>query len=429
MSGTNVLLVGANFINKGAEAMAKTVRQELAKAAPDLRCAIVVTADQAEAARASGFVPLFDPPPSAAERLWRRGSSALRKRLTGEGLPFADVTPLRALGRELPSLALGIDLSGYAYHDGRGWRQPLETLKAIGFCRERGAPYRVMPQAWGPFSDARTAANTRRMLEEAASFHARDRVSAGYLEGLLGRPEGSLPVVPDIAFGLETPPPSLGEALLGGAFARSADRPLVAISPNMRVYEKTPGREADNAYLRALVELCRHLAERHRAQFVLVPNEIHVREGFPDDRGLCRLLHDALGQAGLPAEDRALVDGYHTAEAIKSVIGLADVLVASRFHSLIFGLSQGVPSMAISWSHKYRELLALFGLEDWVVEDRDIDAALLCRRADALLEERAAWRERIEAGLVDIRGRIAEPLSALRTAVGGGPSAEGQARP
>jgi polysaccharide pyruvyl transferase WcaK-like protein len=403
MSGTNVLLVGANFINKGAEAMAKTVRQELAKAAPDLRCAIVVTADQAEAARASGFVPLFDPPPSAAERLWRRGSSALRKRLTGEGLPFADVTPLRALGRELPSLALGIDLSG--------------------------APYRVMPQAWGPFSDARTAANTRRMLEEAAAFHARDRVSAGYLESLLGRPQGSLPVVPDIAFGLETPPPSLGEALLGGAFARSADRPLVAISPNMRVYEKTPGREADNAYLRALVELCRHLAERHRAQFVLVPNEIHVREGFPDDRGLCRLLHAALGQAGLPAEDRALVDGYHTAEAIKSVIGLADVLVASRFHSLIFGLSQGVPSMAISWSHKYRELLALFGLEDWVVEDRDIDAALLCRRADALLEERAAWRERIEAGLVDIRGRIAEPLSALRTAVGGGPSAEGQARP
>ena len=52
MSGTNVLLVGANFINKGAEAMAKTVRQELAKAVPDLRCAIVVTADQAEAARA-----------------------------------------------------------------------------------------------------------------------------------------------------------------------------------------------------------------------------------------------------------------------------------------------------------------------------------------------------------------------------------------
>ena len=53
---------------------------------------------------------------------------------------------------------------------------------------------------------------------------------------------------------------------------------------------------------------------------------------------------------------------------VKNVISIFDLLIGSRYHSLVFGLTCGVPSIALSWSHKYKELFQLFDLEEFVVE-------------------------------------------------------------
>jgi polysaccharide pyruvyl transferase WcaK-like protein len=47
--------------------------------------------------------------------------------------------------------------------------------------------------------------------------------------------------------------------------------------------------------------------------------------------------------------------------------------ISSRFHSLIAGLSQQVPILAIGWSHKYRELLQLFDLEEYCLDYRKLN--------------------------------------------------------
>ena len=40
-------------------------------------------------------------------------------------------------------------------------------------------------------------------------------------------------------------------------------------------------------------------------------------------------------------------------------------MVTGRFHGLVNGLSTGVPSFAVSWSHKYGEMLGDFGCPDF----------------------------------------------------------------
>ena len=57
---------------------------------------------------------------------------------------------------------------------------------------------------------------------------------------------------------------------------------------------------------------------------------------------------------------------YLSAEAVWSLTGCFDLLLASRFHALVFGFSQGVPAAALGWSHKYEELFSLFGWKDEV---------------------------------------------------------------
>jgi colanic acid/amylovoran biosynthesis protein len=81
-----------------------------------------------------------------------------------------------------------------------------------------------------------------------------------------------------------------------------------------------------------------------------------------------------------------------SAESTKALIGRFEFLIGSRFHSLVFGLSQGIPALAISWSHKYRELFAQFEMEDYVQECQEIDADELVIKFEKVWSERHKLR-------------------------------------
>ena len=56
------------------------------------------------------------------------------------------------------------------------------------------------------------------------------------------------------------------------------------------------------------------------------------------------------------------IDEDLSAGELRHLIGLGEVLVTSRFHAMISGLSTCTPTVVVGWSHKYREVLDDFGL-------------------------------------------------------------------
>jgi len=78
-------------------------------------------------------------------------------------------------------------------------------------------------------------------------------------------------------------------------------------------------------------------------------------------------------------------DNY-SADTIKSVISHLDLLVGSRFHSIVFALAAHVPAVVLGWAHKYVELMRLTGLERFVLEHDQLDPV----RMQDLLKE--AWK-------------------------------------
>ena len=133
------------------------------------------------------------------------------------------------------------------------------------FCRKLG----------GHFGDPILKGHVAAMCRDAAVVYSRDDSSTGHLQPLLAEGSVKLKQAPDIVFLLPDPPVEYVEEVRSRCGIR-AGRPVVVISPNMRVFEKAAKSSGGNPYARLLVSLVRHVIAAHDA-FVL----IHPNESFP----------------------------------------------------------------------------------------------------------------------------------------------------
>jgi colanic acid/amylovoran biosynthesis protein len=169
------------------------------------------------------------------------------------------------------------------------------------------------------------------------------------------------------------------------------------------MYERAAGVGTENAYIIKLVELCR-FARGLDAAVVLLPHDIQPNDlGCYDDRLSCSLVVQGANDPQVKAMTRRL-----PAEGIKSLIANCDLVVGSRFHALVAALSQGIPAMALGWSHKYLELLRPFGLEKYVVGIEALDTENLQALLAELWNDRAAAARGLAAPLATIHRDVDE---------------------
>lgn len=403
-----ILIRGAGFENKGAEAMLRVVQRELGKRIPGASFHATVLPQEAPFAYRSGIVPLFYAPSQRMQML--------------RTIPFAPKIPEFLLSNKNPHFAKAVkthtraayeinaigavdavlDVSGFSYSDSWGVGGFKYACTWLDYCQDEKKPYIFLPQAWGPFEKVDVSQWAKKLYSAGPMIVSRDDESSKYLAKLQGIPVSEVRQAPDIAFRFLGDPATVGRSILAG-LGLGVDRPVIGIVPNMRVYERSPGTGAGNHYVKLLADLVDYCITRFGADVLLMPNEIKVPgTGGPDDRFLCSIVASQIQKT----EHCRAVRDYFTAEAVKSVLGQLDLLVASRFHSLVFALGQGVPSVALGWSHKYQELLKPFGLEKFVVDHDKLDNAAVI----ALVEE--AWQTKDEK-----RANIRQLVPHLQTQV------------
>lgn len=360
-SNPRVMIVGGNFVGKGAEAMMLTVRNAVADRFPNASCCVPAYSDKAatEYMQSDLWPVMQRTEPRGIRRLerWLSLARLLPKRqLQPSGIRLKPVVNIYRCSDSV------VDVSGFTGSDEFGPVPAQQRFEAYELAAAVGNKIVLMPQSWGPLENAAVRRYVGRLVGLSDLVFAREVESLQYLRDLPQYDENKVALAPDIAFAFRAAPRAEAVELLAELGHGHGSRPLIGISPNMRIVERTPGNGPANDYYRSLLEVARELLASTDATLVLIPHE--DTPGRANDPELCMMM-----AADLQAGGRViLAPRRDTAARVKALIGCLDLLVASRYHSLVAAMSMRVPVAVIGWSHKYDELMQAAGLHSWVVD-------------------------------------------------------------
>jgi colanic acid/amylovoran biosynthesis protein len=261
-----------------------------------------------------------------------------------------------------------VDAAGFAYSDQWGVQPALELARATRRWRRRGTKVILMPQAFGPFENRDIRSAMRSAVENADLVMPRDATSYRHLTEVTGERD-YIRQYPDFTNLLEGVVPNDYDS---GKFG-------VALVPNYRMIDKTRD-VSENSYVAFMKTCVRRLQELDARPFML------IHEGEDDERLAQEISSDAIP---VVKEEDPL--------RLKGILGASRAVVASRFHALVSALSQGVPTVATGWSHKYTELFSDYGFPAGILSVND-DARRINEMLDSIVEASAA--KQISAQLI-----------------------------
>ncbi len=377
-------VLGSNFSNRGAQAMALTVMDSIRGGCGEAAITLLVADYPSEAEKWHDFkvdLAQWD----TSTKMFILCPRVLRK-------AFSRFLPRRVDHIDEALLGTGelLDISGFSLSSKFDWQKSLQYVMNLMVARRLRARVTLLPQSFGPWDYPRPArlflsGLMSLYLKYPVNIFPREEESRRYLE----RYVRGLRVVPDIV--LTSRPPDIDVLLRDGACLELAALPddSVGIVPSRKVYERMRGEDFFSLYDEALSSI----KENGFATCLTWYAE--------EDREICRLLLERYEGTGIIDD---YFDGLNSIQA-EDLIRQCRFILSSRYHSIIHAYRNSVPAIVVGWADKYPSLLRLFGQEEYLLEPengiRRGDVKILIER---LAKDSYGESGRITAALEGVRG-------------------------
>ncbi len=238
-----------------------------------------------------------------------------------------------------------LDASGFSYSEQWGIKSCRELSTSVRRWRRRGTKVILLPQAFGPFRSKRVIHSIKLIVDNVDLIFAREPISYQHLIDITGARD-NIKIAPDFT--------NLVNGIIPDHFNQTANR--FCIIPNYRMIDKT-SHEISSNYVSFLARCIAYLVKKIILPFIL------IHEG-KNDRYIADMIIDQTSMA-IPVIQES--DAIH----IKGILGNCEGVLSSRYHGLVSALSQGVHSLATSWSHKYQLLFDEYNFPDGVLNIKD----------------------------------------------------------
>lgn len=304
--------------------------------------------------------------------------------------------------KALASADVLLDQGGITFVDGRG-KFLIYNVASILPALFVGTPVVKCAQAMGPFRSSLNKRAARALLPRMAAIVSRGAVTHEHLVGL-----GLTNVTAgaDLAFTLEVTEHDAALARESVDEAFFDDGGVVGVSPSA-VLRKSAEAAGDD-YVAEVRRMVDHLTGALGRKVLLVAHSAraHTDKTHNNDLPLCREIY-----AGLADPEMVLFpDAELSSQSLRYLIGRCEVFVASRFHAMVSSLAMQVPTLVIGWSHKYREVLDMFGLSPWALAHEACTDEVFAERVSALIDGQEQVRAQLAAALPQVRATALEQI-------------------
>ena len=251
----------------------------------------------------------------------------------------------------------------------------------------------------------------RLLLRQTCLISTRDEPSRAILEGVgVGKP---IKVTGDSSLFMEPLDPEAGLRRLAQS-GIDVTGPMVAICPRVlstdyrsHYHEELTADAISNTRL-AVARAADHLAEEGY-EVVFIP--MHTVPPDDDRREI-----EAITGLMRRGEPRVVEGGLLPQEAM-AILGLMELVVGLRLHSLILAAAQGVPVVTVDYDSKIRGFMELAGVGDLACRSGDKPEVLIDRVYRALTEG-SELRRRLRRSCEEMRNRIMEEARRVAAALG-----------
>ncbi|WP_293748962.1 polysaccharide pyruvyl transferase family protein [uncultured Paraglaciecola sp.] len=323
---------GVQFVNKGAELMLYAVIQQLQDRVPNARLVLEPGPNSPYDKRAKiGALQKFS---------IKKGRFDLNK--------LSYFIPKRIRSWLINSFGIVLeadvdiilDASGFAYGDQWGSTKIKHLCNEILRMNKSDKKYIFLPQALGPFTRDVDVSRLRRALPKATLICAREKSSYDSVTNIIGKHSNI------VQFGDFT---NLVNPIVDQHWRDYTNLMLIIPNYNMMSDRNVDSKWKDN-YLSLLAE-CIKIGDMKGMTPVILNHEGH------EDEKICTLIRNM-------SEKNIEIFHEQDSRKVKGIISVAKLIVCSRFHGCVSALSQGVPCLGTSWSHKYEHLFDEYGLSE-----------------------------------------------------------------
>jgi colanic acid/amylovoran biosynthesis protein len=210
-----------------------------------------------------------------------------------------------------------------------------------------------LPQAFGPFNHEIAKERIKIVFDHSDVIYAREQTSYNHLITLFGEQE-KIKIAPDFTNLVNADITLHNYNIINGN---------ICIIPNSKMISHT-NKDVSTDYLDFLIKLIQKLNQR--GEKVILLNH----EG-PDDGHLIQDIIEHFPNNTNVSTFNDRLDAYQ----VKAIIGHCKLLISSRFHGVVSGLNQQVPTFCTSWSHKYEELLNDYGVSENILNPSQFEVS------------------------------------------------------
>lgn len=298
-----------------------------------------------------------------------------------------------------------LDQGGITFVDGRE-KFLLYNVASILPALNMKVPVVKCAQALGPFEGFINRTAAKIYLPKVATIVSRGRITHEYLEGLQ---LDNVVAGADYAFALDVIKAEADAAKSKFSVKPLAGKKIVGVSPSVVMRGKVDAKGGD--YALEMVEFIDHLTAQGYG-VMLVPHSVrsNTDKTHNNDLPLCTEIYNKLTD-----KDSVLfLDQELTSQELRYWIGQCDYFVASRFHAMVSSLAMAVPTLVIGWSHKYREVLEMFELEQWAFGQDKLSQGYLRDRFAKLVDDERSVRAKLKKHLPEVKAKSAKQVEVIK---------------